>query len=532
MTGKHLTIAAVAVTVALAAAPAAAGDWFGISISNHGLGVGFGASNWGLWASSWDRDPWVGGWDTALGGYGEWVWVDGLGRVWRPWVAASWQPFSHGRWVWTSLGWTWVAYEPWGWLPHHYGHWAMTTVGWVWTPGYDYHPGNVVWVSSGSHVGWVPCAPRGWSHAHRAFNHGWSNGYRHGVHDGYRSGYADGWRDARYATWVSWTHLGADSVAPHTVRYDVATRAVPRAGVAPLPAPPSKHEVERRGGRAVPEARITERTATVDGRQLKVVRPEGQEVHVRRHAGETVELALAPSARARVSAPDDGGRSVTGPRASAAGSASTARSRSGETTRIERGSRGSAADRGRPAEAIRTDRSAPRFPARSRGPAAASPRSADRSRVDDAPGNRFVRPETDRPSTGSRSRASAPVRAPEPRADTSRRSPSRVIEAPARTQRAPASAAPASRGRSQAPAVTTAPSGRGASVATRPTTRSAPGTAGRPAPAPPTRDVTTSRRSGRQPEPSPSARSRDRSTSREQPERSSAQQQRRSRSRG
>jgi hypothetical protein len=476
MTGKHVTIAAVAVTVALAAAPAAADDWFGISISNHGLSVGFGASNWGLWASSWDRDPWVGGWDTALGGYGEWVWVDGLGRVWRPWVAASWRPFSHGRWVWTSLGWTWVAYEPWGWLPHHYGNWAMTTVGWVWTPGYDYHPGNVLWVSSGSHVGWVPCAPRGWSHAHRAFNHGWSNGYRHGVHDGYRSGYADGWRDARYATWVSWTHLGADSVAPHAVRYDVATRAVPRAGVTPLPAPPSKHEVERRGGRAVPEARITERTATVDGRQLKVVRPEGQEVHVRRHAGETVERALAPSARARVSAPAS--------------------------------------------------------PARSPRPAAASPKSTDGSLAGNARGDHFVRPDSPRISTGPSSAAPAPARAPEPRVDTSRRSPSRVTEAPARTQRAPASAPPASRGRSQAPALTTAPSGRGTSVATRPTGRSAPSAAGRPAPAPPTREVTTSQRSGRQPEPSPSARSRDRSKSSEQPERSSGQQQRRSRSRG
>ncbi|HSL18880.1 MAG TPA: DUF6600 domain-containing protein [Methylomirabilota bacterium] len=531
MTGKHVTIAAIAVTVALAAAPAAANDWFGVSISNHGLSVGFGASNWGLWASSWDRDPWVGGWDTALGGYGEWVWVDGLGRVWRPWVAASWRPFSHGRWVWTSLGWTWVAYEPWGWLPHHYGNWAMTTVGWVWTPGYDYHPGNVLWVSSGSHVGWVPCAPRGWSHAHRAFNHGWSNGYRHGVHDGYRSGYADGWRDARYATWVSWTHLGADSVAHHAVGYDVATRAVARASVTSLAAPPSKHEVERRGGRAVPEARITERTATVDGRQLKVVRPEGQEVHVRRHAGETVERALAPSARSRVSAPDEGGRSVTGPGTSTAGSRG-AQSPHAEPGRMDRSVPSSAEGVGRRSEAIRSDRGAPTSPARPPRPAAAPPKSTDGSRAGDPRGDRFVRPESPRFSTGPSSTAPAPARAPEPRVDTSQRSRSRVIEAPARTQRAPASAAPASRGRSQAPAVTTAPSSRAPSVESRPATRRIPTTAGRSAPAPPTKEVTTSQRSGRPPEPSPSARSRDRSKSREQPERSSGQQQRRSRSRG
>ena len=54
-------------------------------------------------------------------------------------------------------------------------------------------------------------------------------------------------------------------------------------------------------GRSVPEARITERVARIDGRDARVVRPEGMKTTVERHGGETVRTALAPTARSRVS---------------------------------------------------------------------------------------------------------------------------------------------------------------------------------------------------------------------------------------
>ncbi|MEE4274011.1 MAG: DUF6600 domain-containing protein [Thermoanaerobaculales bacterium] len=296
MKPKHLVLIALATTLVSATPhPADAGGSFGIAVSNHGVSIGFGGSNWGIWSTTWDAPQISVGFATALEGYGEWVWVDGLGRVWRPWVAASWRPYAHGRWVWTSLGWTWVAYEPWGWMPHHYGNWAYSTVGWVWTPGTTYHPGNVVWVGSGSYVGWYPCAPRGWSHAHRATHHAWNDGYRHGYGDGYQ----DGWRDARYATWVPRSRIMADNVSHHAVGHEVATHAVAHSRVTPMAAPPSKRAVERMVGRSVPETRVVERNSTVGGRNVRVVRPEVSGESVRRHAADTVKRALAPVARER-----------------------------------------------------------------------------------------------------------------------------------------------------------------------------------------------------------------------------------------
>ena len=44
--------------------------------------------------------------------------------MWRPYVAANWQPYSNGRWVWSIFGWTWVPYESWGWAVSHYGRWG------------------------------------------------------------------------------------------------------------------------------------------------------------------------------------------------------------------------------------------------------------------------------------------------------------------------------------------------------------------------------------------------------------------------
>ena len=300
MTRTSIIPLAAAIVLTTAAIPADAGGYVGLEVSNHGVSLGFGASNWGIWGSSWNSGGASIGFSATLAGYGDWVHVDGLGRVWRPWVAAGWQPYTHGRWMWTSLGWTWVAYEPWGWVPHHYGNWAFSTVGWVWTPGYAYHPGNVVWVSTGVHLGWYPCAPVGWSHSYRGYHHGWHDGYTSGHRNGYSRGYADGWRDARYATWVPRSQVTAENIAHHSVGHETATYAVARSRVTVMNGAPTRTQVEGYVGRPVPEARIVERKATVDGRELRMVRPEGQEQTVQRHGASTVERALNPAAQRRV----------------------------------------------------------------------------------------------------------------------------------------------------------------------------------------------------------------------------------------
>jgi hypothetical protein len=122
---RATVLATVFLTVFTFAAPKAdAGGYVGVSIGTGGVNLSFGAGSWGLYGSSWHDPSWSVDFNVVLDGYGEWVWVSGLGRVWRPWVAADWRPYTHGRWAWTSAGWTWVAYEPWGWAPHHFGHWA------------------------------------------------------------------------------------------------------------------------------------------------------------------------------------------------------------------------------------------------------------------------------------------------------------------------------------------------------------------------------------------------------------------------
>lgn len=292
MIRRTMVLALVAATAAaLPATDADAGGFLGVRIGGDGFGLSFGVGAWAPYQDAWHDPGWQVDLDVALGGYGEWVYVDGLGRVWRPWVAASWRPYTHGRWVSTAAGWTWVAYEPWGWVPHHYGSWALSRHGWVWVPGWEYRPANVVWVSHGGWVGWYPCAPRGWSHHHRGFQ----RGYRHGWHDGYGRGYGDGyrdgWHDAHHATWTRWGHLGADDLSRHAGPPPDLGVAVARNRVQMLRDGPSRDAV-RRAGVHVPEARLERRAVSIDGRRVEMARPVGVEDSIRRHADDTVRRAM------------------------------------------------------------------------------------------------------------------------------------------------------------------------------------------------------------------------------------------------
>ena len=291
----------VLISLTLLAAPARGDDWFSLYIGGSGFGVGFGSTDWAVYGSSWSNPGWSVDYHVALSGYGEWVWIDGLGQCWRPWVRPDWRPFTFGRWVWTSWGWTWVAYEPWGYFPHHFGNWAMSPLGWVWHPGTVYSPANVVWVSAGSWLGWYPRAPLGWSHS----RHGFGAGYAHGVHDGYRSGYRDGaadgywagWNDARYATYVSWDRFGDDDLGRHAVGAAEVrsshSHAVPRSAAAA----PDRADLARRGV-AVTEMTLERRTVRLGGRDIELARPREAATSIGRNARTTVERALAPEASA------------------------------------------------------------------------------------------------------------------------------------------------------------------------------------------------------------------------------------------
>jgi len=282
----------LAVLLMTAAPPVEAGGSFGMHVGSGGLGVSVGFGDWGVYTRSWSDPYWSLNFDTTLAGYGEWVWVDGLGRVWRPWVSAGWRPYTYGRWVRTGAGWTWVAYEPWGYVPHHYGSWAYSSFGWVWQPGYAYAGASVVWVRAGAYVGWYARPPHGWSHAAHGYRHGYRDGYRNGYDHGYGNGYDDGWQDARYATFVGWGDLGNEDIAHHAVTHTMAMRS----RVVDHASAPTVDEVRQNGGRSVAVTSLSRRTVSMGGREITVARPEGVARSIERHATDAVGEALAPAA--------------------------------------------------------------------------------------------------------------------------------------------------------------------------------------------------------------------------------------------
>jgi hypothetical protein len=282
-----MLIPTMAVVLCLATPPANAGGSFGIHLGNGGFGVSVGFGDWGVYTRSWSDPYWSLDFNSALAGYGEWVWVNGLGRVWRPWVSVGWRPYTYGRWVATGVNWTWVAYEPWGYIPHHYGSWAYCSFGWVWQPGYSYYHANVVWTRSGSYVGWYARPPHGWSHA--------AHGFRHGYRHGYRDGYSDGWHDARYGNYVDWRHFGSENVSHHTVTHTMATRDRFEDNATQ----PSAAEVRRRGGVTIAQTQLSRRTVRLGDREVTIARPEGVAASIERNAADAVAGALAPVALER-----------------------------------------------------------------------------------------------------------------------------------------------------------------------------------------------------------------------------------------
>lgn len=97
----------------------------------------------------------------TLSPYGVWVYYSPYGYVWTPrHVSHRWRPYTYGRWVWTSFGWTWISYYDWGWIPFHYGRWGWAPqLGWYWVPGMVWAPAWVTWRWSDFYIGWAPLSP-------------------------------------------------------------------------------------------------------------------------------------------------------------------------------------------------------------------------------------------------------------------------------------------------------------------------------------------------------------------------------------
>ena len=96
-----------------------------------------------------------------LAPYGAWVDYSPFGYVWIPYgTRYGWRPYTHGRWLWSSHGWTWISSYEWGWAPFHYGRWSWdASLGWFWVPDYIWGPAWVSWRNGGAYIGWAPLPP-------------------------------------------------------------------------------------------------------------------------------------------------------------------------------------------------------------------------------------------------------------------------------------------------------------------------------------------------------------------------------------
>jgi hypothetical protein len=100
--------------------------------------------------------------------YGEWIWDDLYGYVWRPFYnlsypGGSWQPYFYGSWRAVNDQLFWVPGEPWGWVPYHLGIWQWDKkLGWVWLPGSFFAPAWASWDFFMGFYSWRPWSLFDW----------------------------------------------------------------------------------------------------------------------------------------------------------------------------------------------------------------------------------------------------------------------------------------------------------------------------------------------------------------------------------
>ena len=121
--------------------------------------------------------------------YGEWLWHDLYGYVWRPYLNdyrypwGTWQPYINGSW--TSRGGElfWIPGEAWGWVPYHLGVWMWDkSKGWVWLPGSLFAPAWAVWEFYSGMYCWRPYYLYDWMSGFDSF---WGPSYWGGFYSSY-----------------------------------------------------------------------------------------------------------------------------------------------------------------------------------------------------------------------------------------------------------------------------------------------------------------------------------------------------------
>lgn len=167
--------------------------------------------------------------------YGEWVWSELYGYVWRPRLSQDegWRPYLRGRWVPISGRLFWVPEEPWGWVPYHLGlwHWDKKQ-GWVWLPGSAFAPAWGYWVSCDDARYFRPLNLLDWSYRY-------ARGYRYRyVSAGNLCGLYPDWFYQEHSVKVDVAQLAQAPAAPAVQPQEggpTPIRKVPEIPLLPLP---------------------------------------------------------------------------------------------------------------------------------------------------------------------------------------------------------------------------------------------------------------------------------------------------------
>lgn len=112
--------------------------------------------------------------------YGEWLWDEFYGYVWRPFLNNGmypwgWRPYYYGQWAMTGGQMFWVPQEPWGWIPYHLGIWQWDKKhGWVWLPGSMFAPAWATWDFYFGFACWRPWGLYDWMGGYGAYGYGMS----------------------------------------------------------------------------------------------------------------------------------------------------------------------------------------------------------------------------------------------------------------------------------------------------------------------------------------------------------------------
>ena len=263
---------------------------------------------------------------SVMADYGSWVSLSPFGQVWRPYVRSNWRPYVNGHWSYTRYGPTWVGYEPWAWAGYHYGNWIWSSrFGWVWIPGYDWHPGRVIWSHGSDTIGWMPAPPHGYDYSRGYLDYRGSNSqfdyydddfgynddnyYDDGYYDDeyydrgrYNSGYnnpfyGSGYRNIVVNLWIfiDVNHYRHHNYGDYYLDSDYTRALFDRRLVRISSRPMERQTLERIVRQKINESSVQVREIEANNRKVKIVVPVGEEENIRQNANRVVKNVIAPA---------------------------------------------------------------------------------------------------------------------------------------------------------------------------------------------------------------------------------------------